>query len=76
MLEYFCETCHTRKKEGQHWILGLAAESAGIDAERREIRILPAWSDTRAVHPLAVHFCSKRCQEKYTNWLFSYQIAS
>jgi hypothetical protein len=76
MLEYLCDTCHRRKKAGQDWIMGLAAQSAGRQSERREIRILPAWNNAQAVHPLAVHFCSQRCQEKYTNWLFSYQIAS
>ena len=76
MLEYFCEICHKRKKAGESWILGLAAESTGLQVEHREINILPTWSDARAVHPLAVHFCSERCREKYTKWLFSYQIAS
>jgi hypothetical protein len=76
MLEYVCDTCHKRKKAGQNWILGLAAESVGTTTERREISILPTWTDARAVHPLAVHFCSERCREKYTKWLFNYEIAS
>ncbi len=76
MLEYLCDTCHKRKRVGQHWILGFAAESGGAQTERREIHILPHWVESRAVHPLAVHFCSERCKEKYTTWLFEYQIAS
>ncbi len=76
MLDYFCETCHKRRRDSQNWILGLAAETSGIQIERREINILPVWNDARAVHSLAVHFCSERCREKYTKWLFSYQIAS
>ena len=76
MLGYFCDTCHRRKRDGQHWILGLAAESKGAQTDRREINILSGWSDSQALHPLAVHFCSERCREKYTNWLFNYQIAS
>jgi hypothetical protein len=76
MLEYVCDTCHRRKKSGQKWILGLAAEQVGTQAERREIRILSAWDNARAVDPLAVHFCCERCQHKYVNWLFSYQLAS
>jgi len=76
MLEYFCDTCHRRKRDGQNWILGLAAESKGAQTDRREIAILPDWTNAQAVHPLAVHFCCDRCREKYTNWLFSYEIAS
>ena len=76
MLEYFCETCHRRKRDGQNWILGIAAADKGMQTERREINILSTWNDAQAVQPLAVHFCCERCREKYTNWLFSYQIAS
>jgi hypothetical protein len=76
MLEYVCDTCHRRKKAGQNWILGLAAQSTGTYTERREIKILPTWNNARAVDPLAVHFCCERCQQKYMNWLFSYQLAS
>jgi hypothetical protein len=76
MMEFCCDTCHTRKKAAQRWILGLAAESASARTERREISVLPAWTDARAIHPLAVHFCSERCREKYVTWLFQYQLAS
>ncbi len=76
MIEFVCDTCHKRKKDTQNWILGLAAESVGVQTERREINILSTWTYTEAVHPMAVHFCSERCKEKYTNWLFNYKIAS
>ena len=76
MVEFVCDTCHKRKKNGQTWILGLAAESVGVQTERREINILSDWAYAEAVHPMAVHFCSERCKEKYTNWLFRYKIAS
>jgi len=35
MLEFFCDTCHKRKKDSQNWILGLAAESKGTHTDRR-----------------------------------------
>lgn len=77
MIEYVCDTCNKRKKkDDQSWILGLAAESVGVQSARREINILSAWSDTQAVHRLAVHFCSEKCKEKYMTRLFSYEMAS
>jgi hypothetical protein len=76
MIEFVCDTCHKRKKPGQHWVLGLAAESVGVQTARREINILSDWVNEQAVHPMAVHFCSERCKTKYTDWLFSRNIAS
>ena len=76
MVEFVCETCHKRRRDSQNWILGLAAESVGAQTKRREINILSTWTYPEAVHPMAVHFCSERCKDKYTNWLFSYRIAS
>ena len=76
MVEFICETCHKRRKDNKNWILGLAAESLGAQSARREINILSSWADEQAVHPMAVHFCSERCKEKYMNWLFNYKIAS
>jgi hypothetical protein len=73
MIEFVCESCHKRKREGQKWILGLAAESVGAQSARREVNILSTWSDAQAVHPLAVHFCSERCKDKYVNRLFTYE---
>ena len=76
MMEFFCDTCHARKRVGESWILGFAAETSGAQPDSREISTLPCWTEAKAVHPLAVHFCSERCKEKYMTWLFSYQIAS
>jgi hypothetical protein len=76
MLEFVCDTCHKRKKAGQQWILGLAGERVGMQSTQREINILSSWRDDQAVHPLAVHFCSDRCRDKYMNWLFSHHLAS
>lgn len=76
MIEYVCDSCHKRKKEGQSWILGLAAESIGTQTACREINVLSIWSNVQAVHPMAVHFCSERCKDRYVNRLFSYEMAS
>ncbi len=76
MIEYVCDSCHKRKKENQSWILGLAAESVGDQSARREINILSAWSQPEAVHPMAVHFCSERCKDRYVKKLFSYELAA
>ena len=76
MIEYVCDSCHKRKKENQSWILGLAAESVGAQSARREINILSAWSQPEAVHPMAVHFCSERCKDRYVKKLFSYELAA
>jgi len=76
MIEYVCDSCHKRKKENQSWILGLAAESVGVQSARREINILSAWSQPEAVHPMAVHFCSERCKDRYMKKLFSYELAA
>ncbi len=76
MIEYVCDSCHKRKKENQSWILGLAAESVGVQSARREINIMSAWSQPEAVHPMAVHFCSERCKDRYVKKLFSYELAA
>ena len=76
MMEFFCDTCHTRKRVGENWILGFSSETSGAQPGSREVSVLASWAGAKAVHPLAVHFCSERCKEKYMTWLFSYQIAS
>ena len=76
MIEYVCDSCHKRKKENQSWILGLAAESVLVQSARREINILSTWSQPEAVHPMAVHFCSERCKDRYVKKLFSYELAA
>ena len=76
MITFLCDTCGKLKKPEQDWILGMAAESIGAVSARREINILSVWSSAQAVHPLAVHFCSERCKDRYMNKLFSYGSAA
>lgn len=71
MIKFVCDTCGKTKRAGQQWILGLAAESIGVQSARREINILSGWPEPQVVHPMAVHFCSERCKEKYMKKLFS-----
>ncbi len=70
MTRYECDTCHRLKSGDQEWILGWAAEKIGTVSARREISFEPEWSAERAVHPLAVHFWSVECKDKYLNSLF------
>src|SRR5690348_5224024 len=70
MIQFVCDTCSAVKGSSDVWILGLAAESLGLSAARREVSILPVWDRPRAVHPLAVHFCSVECKDKYMAALF------
>jgi hypothetical protein len=72
MIKFVCDSCGRTKRTGQEWLLGLAAESIGVQSARREINILSAWVEPQAVHPMAVHFCSERCKDKYVNKLFSH----
>lgn len=74
MLEFVCDSCRKMKDPGETWILGLAAEAVGVTAARREVSIISVWDRERAVHPLAVHFCSEECQENYIQKLFGNQI--
>ena len=76
MIEYVCDSCGKRKRDDQNWILGLAAENIGIVSARREVNILSRWAEAQAVHPLAVHFCSEKCKEKYMEKLFASDIAA
>jgi hypothetical protein len=57
-------------------MLGLAAESVGVQSARREINILSTWAEPQAVHPMAVHFCSERCKDKYVERLFRREAAA
>lgn len=76
MIAFVCDTCGKLKKPEQDWILGMAAESVGAVSARREVNILSLWAEAQAVHPLAVHFCTERCKERYMNKLFSYDSAA
>ena len=70
MLRYECDGCQRLKAEREEWILGLAAENIGAVSARREIAFEPEWDSERATHPLAVHFCSMECKDKYLKSLF------
>jgi hypothetical protein len=71
MVRYECDSCHDLKDAaGEAWILGFAAENIGAVTARREVTILPAWDETRAVDYLAVHFCSDECRRNYMAELF------
>ena len=75
MLRYECDTCHRLKVGRDEWILGLAAENIGAVSARREIAFEPEWLPERATHPLAVHFCSVECKDKYLKSLFGNNLA-
>ncbi len=70
MLQFACDWCKSVKDPSEIWILGMAAESVGVTAARREIAILSSWDYDRAVHPLAVHFCSEKHKDNYMAALF------
>jgi hypothetical protein len=70
MIQFICDSCGRVKKPDDAWLLGLAAESVGITSATREVNMLSTWSELQAVHPLAVHFCSTKCSERYLKKLF------
>jgi len=74
MIRFICDSCSAIKSAEDTWILGLAAESRGVTAARREVTILPVWDNLRAVHALAVHFCSLECKENYLASLFGHSV--
>ena len=70
MIEFVCDSCARVKDADEVWILGLAAEAVGVTAAQREVSIISVWDRERAVHPLAVHFCSEQCKDDYLQRLF------
>ncbi len=73
MIYFACDWCNATKHAGENWILGMAAESIGLTAARREINILTNWDKVQACHPLAVHFCSTDHKDRYMAALFDTQ---
>lgn len=71
MIQYVCDSCSAVKEPDEVWILGYAAEAVGVTSARREVTVLSGWDRERAVHPLAVHFCSVECKDNYMAQLFS-----
>ena len=74
MIQFICDSCGKMKSPNQLWLLGLAAEAVAATAARREVTILANWDRERAVHPLAVHFCSPACKDRYLASLFDDEI--
>jgi hypothetical protein len=70
MVLFGCDWCKVIKQPGEVWVLGLAAESVGLTAARREVTILPVWDEGQSCHPLAVHFCSVEHKDNYLAALF------
>lgn len=54
MIQFICDSCAAIQEPAEVWIVGLAAESVGVTAARREVTIQSAWDRPTAVHPLAV----------------------
>lgn len=71
MLLYGCDFCGKVKGPNDKWLLGVAAETISPTSAHRTISMAAAWDDNRAVDPLAVHFCSVRCKDKYIGKLFA-----
>ena len=74
MIRFVCDSCERVKSPNEIWLLGLAAEAVAPTAARREVTILPAWDRDRAVHSLAVHFCSEKCKDRYVTRLFGNEV--
>jgi hypothetical protein len=74
MIQFLCDWCSGVKQPEETWILGHAAEAVGVTSARREVTLLSGWDWQRAVHPLAVHFCSLECKEKYMAELFGPEV--
>jgi hypothetical protein len=70
MIQFACDSCRRIKALNEVWLVGLAAETVGVSAARREVTILSVWDSEEAVDRLAVHFCSEECKDKYVAKLF------
>ena len=75
MLLYGCDFCGKVKSPTEKWLLGVAAETISPTSAHRTISMAAAWDEDRAVDPLAVHFCSVRCKDKYIGKLFDQEPA-
>src|SRR5664279_2865069 len=70
MLQFVCDYCGNVKPPEETWINGVAVENIGTQAARREVIIDPTWRYERVILPLAVHFCSLECKDRYLAELF------
>lgn len=75
MIQFACDSCRRMKALNEVWLMGLAAETVGVTAARREVTILSVWDSEQAVDRLAVHFCSEKCKDKYVTKLFGRENA-
>jgi len=75
MIQFACDSCRRIKGLNEVWLMGLAAETVGVTAARREVTILSVWNSEEAVDRLAVHFCSEECKDKYVTKLFGREDA-
>ena len=75
MIQFACDSCGRKKGSNEVWLVGLAAETVGLSAARREVTILSVWDSEQAVDHLAVHFCSEGCKDKYVAKLFGQENA-
>ena len=48
------------------------SEAVRVSGEAAEV----ARAEAQAVHPLAVHFCTERCKDKYMRKLFDYDVVA
>jgi len=65
VVEYKCDWCEQRKKPGERWLVGLAAEKHSRLGETREVTVALGWLEDWARHPFAVHFCSPLHKDYY-----------
>jgi len=76
MIQFVCDTCGKVKAGDDLWILGLGADQLGVTSAIREVDILSSWNDEQSRHPLAVHFCSEKCKNKYMAKAFATKISA
>jgi hypothetical protein len=74
MIQFVCDWCSAVKLPEEVWVLGRAAEAVGVTSARREVTILSGWTRELALHPLAVHFCTLECKDKYMAQLFNQEV--
>ena len=65
MVEYKCDWCEQRKKPGERWLVGLAAEKHSRFGQACEVTVALGWLEPWAQHPFAIHFCSPLHKDYY-----------
>lgn len=65
MVEYKCDWCEQRKKPGERWLVGLAAEKHSGSGQACEVTVALGWLEHWARHPFAIHFCSALHKDYY-----------